>query len=110
MSYYIDDDYVSNRFFEGDTVPSDDTIDSATNTKLKSRATNVLNAAMRRTTNATDTYGILEEFCGDLYELGKDKKPMRLTKEQIWDLQDYGYIAIPLVIHDQHDFNLNENS
>ena len=110
MSYYIDDTYISNRFFEGDTVPSDDTIDSATNTKLKARLTKVLNAAMRRTTNATDTYGILEEMGGDLYQLGKDNKPMCLTKEQIWDLQDHGYIEVPFAINNPTQYNLNENT
>jgi len=113
MSYYIDDDYVSNRFFDGEEIGSEHgTISTSRNTSLKSRATKALDRAMRNTTGALitdDDNGTLEEVCGNLYEKGLDGVKMTLDDEDYWELQDKGYINKPLAIHVPYDYNINEN-
>ena len=108
MSYYIDDDYISERFFEGETVPGDKTISSGRNTSLKRRATQKINGLLETTTNVTDTYSDLEEIAGNLYEMGLEGEKMMLSPDDEALIVDR-YGNVPFAINDPTQYELNEN-
>lgn len=64
MSYYATDDDISAMFFNGETVPGDNTVPNAVNTSFKTRANNRVNMHLGRSIedgNADDDYGALKE-------------------------------------------------
>ncbi len=64
---YITNSDVSNRFFEGETVPGDNTIDSSRNTSYIATTTNIINMILWRTDDVTDTYKTAYEYALILY-------------------------------------------
>lgn len=64
ISYYASDDDISAIYFNGETVPGDNTVPTAVNTSFKTRANNRVNMHLGRTIsdgNADDDYGSLKE-------------------------------------------------
>jgi len=68
---YITNNDISNRFFEGETVPGDNTIDASRNTSYISTTTNIINGGLLSRTIAsgdiTDSYGLAKEYALILY-------------------------------------------
>jgi hypothetical protein len=87
MSYYITDDEIKNRFFEGETVPGDNSIDAARNTSYKVTVTTIINGILWVTSNITDTYGFAREYSLILYArlLDNDKEnPVDEEADAFW--------------------------
>jgi hypothetical protein len=67
---YINNTDVSNRFFEGETVPSINSIDTGRNTSYISSTTNFINIILGRKIadgDVTDEYGIAKEYALIIY-------------------------------------------
>lgn len=68
---YIDNDDISDRHFEGETVPGVNTIDTSRNTSYITTTTIIINGALLSRPKAdgdvTDTYGILKVYALILY-------------------------------------------
>jgi hypothetical protein len=67
MSYYITDDEIRDRYFEGETVPGDNSIDAARNTSYKGQVTDIINDILWVTSNITDTYKTARSYALILY-------------------------------------------
>jgi len=67
MADYITDAQISERFFEGETVPGNNTIDTNRNTSYKTTTTEIINMILWRTTNVTDTYKVAKNYALILY-------------------------------------------
>lgn len=66
---YISNTDVGDRFFDGETVPGDNTIKSSQNTSFINTTTNLINGRIfKSATSTTDTYGILKELALEIYE------------------------------------------
>jgi len=95
MSYYIEDDQISDEIFDGEEVPGGNTVSKERNTRLKARATAVINGFCRRT-EIDDPYLELSGIAIELYDLGFRGQSMELTKEQKRILVDHGYAGVPV--------------
>ena len=113
MSYYASDEEIGGAHFEGETVPSTDTIPTARNTSLKMRANNKINGTVKSSSQMSDPYGDLKEIFLKLYKLGLDGESMILDEADENLLVDrYGGLSaggVPVIIHDFDDWNVNEN-
>lgn len=112
MSYYGTDEDLA-EFFDGETVPGDNTISESRNTRLKIRANNKINGVTKVTSNYTDTYGDLKEMFLKLYKQSLDGEPMELSKDDENLIIDrYGGTGKggpPVIIHDFRDWDVNES-
>ena len=60
MTYASDTD-IADAFFEGETVPDDNTISTSRNTNYQTRVQNFINRGLRTTSDKTDASGSLKE-------------------------------------------------
>jgi hypothetical protein len=67
MMAYITNAEISNKFFEGETVPGDNTIDAARNTDYIDTTTDIINMILWRTTDVIDTYKVAKRYALILY-------------------------------------------
>lgn len=79
MSYYGTDADLA-EFFDGETVPGDNTISTSRNTQLKIRANNKINGIVKSSSQMTDTWGDLKEIFLKLYKQSLDGEAMVLEE------------------------------
>ena len=112
MSYYGTDEDLA-EFFDGETVPGDNTISESRNTRLKIRANNKINGITKSTSQMTDTYGDLKEIFLKLYKQSLDGEPMEISEpDEHLIIDRYGGLSKggpPVIIHDFRDWDVNES-
>lgn len=105
-----DTNYLTNReigdeFFNGETVPGDNTISEDRNLTHKGRVDRVINRYLRVTTNQTDTYGDIKEIAFRLYGDILNGITPKLNDDDKLQLERAGFVNPPLVMQRLDDFD-----
>lgn len=109
MADYASNDDIKAWFFRGKTFPSDETVDSDTNTAWKAMVENELNNAIANTgSNITDTYGLFKKFYRKLYKQLLDGKDFGLSKREKWEIRDrHGTAPVYTHVPDEYETNIS---
>jgi len=102
---YLTNKEIGDEFFNGETVPSDNTIKEDRNLNIKKRVDRRINRYLQVTTNQTDTYGVIKEIAYDVYERILHGKDSSLTKAEKFELEQGGFTEPPIVMQRSDDFD-----
>lgn len=107
---YLTAAYMGRRFYRGQTVPGANTIDEGTAQFIIDETADAFNDAYGTTSDITDINNTARNICGSMMARWKNgaDEAFELTEKEIYKVQDV-FSRIPMRIHDQDDYTINEN-